>query len=101
MTSFNVFRVDVHATGENHVFQAIHDVQESFFVGFSQITGVKPSVFPCSFSGLFVSAVSVKQCWSPRDNFTDFAGLNVFSHLVDDSKLHIEKRLSGAADFRS
>ena len=34
-----------------------------------------------------------------RDDLADIARLQTCSFLIDDSKLHIKKRLSGAADF--
>ena len=62
--TFNFNAVNVFATTKDHVFDAVLDEQETFFVDVSTVTGTQPTVDNCLSSCIRAIPVSTNQHWA-------------------------------------
>lgn len=86
---------DVLAAGLDHVFLAVHDMQQSVPVVVAEIAGVKPATGECLGGSARVVEVAQHQMRTPVGDLTDLTGAERNVVVVEDRGFDVDYRTAG------
>src|SRR5690606_33020248 len=92
-------RVDVQATGDDHVLGPAGDVDVTLVVVLRQVAGVQPPAGQCRLRGVRPVVVADHVRRGPADDLADLAGRDVVALAVHDPDLRRAARPPGGADL--
>src|SRR5262249_38656145 len=95
-------RVNVGASGDDHVLGAILERENAFAIGEPHITRPEPAVAEGLFVGLGVIPIAAHDTVGPGYSRADFASRQLTTIVVDDQNVHTAARhAAGSKDLLS
>src|SRR5258707_134756 len=85
---FDLAGINIFATRDNHVFQAVKDIEIAVRILIADISGAKHSVSKCESRVLRIVIVAPHDVGSPCDQFPVLPDLHYLSRFVLDSQIN-------------
>jgi hypothetical protein len=92
---FDLTRVNILAAGNNHVFQAIQEIEITFSILVADVAGPKQTITESELRFLRIVPVATHYVCAACNYFTGLAYFNFFSRVVDNT--HFDPRTSAPA----
>src|ERR1700733_6381304 len=80
--------INIFATGDNHVFQAVKDVEIAVRIPITDVSRAKHSVSKCERSVFWIVPVTPRDVGAARDQFPVLSNVHFLSCFVLDSQIN-------------
>ena len=96
---FDLYRINVFAAADDHVFLSVYQIDKAILVLFCHIPGKQPSVFQCLFAGFFIVVIAGHDTRSFNCDLAHFSLRYFLMIFIHQAHFPAISRLSDGADL--